>query len=160
MLPKRLIVLLMSLCTLCGAASAVQPRTDLTQKEQKALQKAQKKKIRQEARRFESLRNDAVVQFAREHQPSDISTPSFVNDFRISNVICAGDNISGTVMLHFDITPLYGGFRLYMGGERNSTYAFAKGLAYPSSDHYGRIYTMRSGQPEHIVVTFLSLIHI
>ena len=38
MLPKRLIVLLMSLCTLCGAASAVQPRTDLTQKEQKALQ--------------------------------------------------------------------------------------------------------------------------
>ena len=106
MLPKRLIVLLMSLCTLCGAASAVQPRTDLTQKEQKALQKAQKKKIRQEARRFESLRNDAVVQFAREHQPSDISTPSFVNDFRISNVICAGDNISGTVMLHFDITPL------------------------------------------------------
>lgn len=119
MLPKRLIVLLMSLCTLCGAASAVQPRTDLTQKEQKALQKAQKKKIRQEARRFESLRNDAVVQFAREHQPSDISTPSFVNDFRISNVICAGDNISGTVMLHFDITPLYGGFRLYMGGERN-----------------------------------------
>ena len=30
MLPKRLIVLLMSLCTLCGAASAVQPRTDLT----------------------------------------------------------------------------------------------------------------------------------
>ena len=109
MLPKRLIVLLMSLCTLCGAASAVQPRTDLTQKEQKALQKAQKKKIRQEARRFESLRNNAVVQFAREHQPSDISTPSFVNDFRISNVICAGDNISGTVMLHFDITPLYGG---------------------------------------------------
>ena len=108
MLPKRLIVLLMSLCTLCGAASAVQPRTDLTQKEQKeqkALQKAQKKKIRQEARRFESLRNDAVVQFAREHQPSDISTPSFVNDFRISNVICAGDNISGTVMLHFNITP-------------------------------------------------------
>ena len=133
MLPKRLIVLLMSLCTLCGAASAVQPRTDLTQKEQKeqkALQKAQKKKIRQEARRFESLRNDAVVQFAREHQPSDISTPSFVNDFRISNVICAGDNISGTVMLHFDITPLYGGFRLYMGGERNGTYAFAKGLAF------------------------------
>ena len=142
MLPKRLIVLLMSLCTLCGAASAVQPRTDLTQKEQKALQKAQKKKIRQEARRFESLRNDAVVQFAREHQPSDISTPSFVNDFRISNVICAGDNISGTVMLHFDITPLYGGFRLYMGGERN---------------HYGRIYTMRSGQPEHIVVTFYNI---
>ena len=120
MLPKRLIVLLMSLCTLCGAASAVQPRTDLTQKEQKALQKAQKKKIRQEARRFESLRNNAVVQFAREHQPSDISTPSFVNDFRISNVICAGDNISGTVMLHFDITPLYGGFRLYMGGERTA----------------------------------------
>lgn len=97
------------------------------------------------------------MQFAREHQPSDISTPSFVNDFRISNVICAGDNISGTVMLHFDITPLYGGFRLYMGGERNGTYAFAKGLAYPSSDHYGRIYTMRSGQPEHIVVTFYNI---
>ena len=157
MLPKRLIVLLMSLCTLCGAASAVQPRTDLTQKEQKALQKAQKKKIRQEARRFESLRNDAVVQFAREHQPSDISTPSFVNDFRISNVICAGDNISGTVMLHFDITPLYGGFRLYMGGERNGTSAFAKGVAYPSSDHYGRVYTMRGGQPEHVVVMFYNI---
>ena len=60
-------------------------------------------------------------------------------------------------MLHFDITPLYGGFRLYMGGERNGTYAFAKGLAYPSSDHYGRIYTMRSGQPEHIVVTFYNI---
>mgnify|MGYP005870534685 CR=1 FL=1 len=35
--------------------------------------------------------------------------------------------------------------------------AFAKGLAYPSSDHYGRIYTMRSGQPEHIVVTFYNI---
>ena len=42
-------------------------------------------------------------------------------------------------------------------GERNGTYAFAKGLAYPSSDHYGRIYTMRSGQPEHIVVTFYNI---
>ena len=90
-------------------------------------------------------------------QPSEISTPSFVNDFRISNVICAGDNITGTVMLHFDITPLYGGFRLYMGGERNGTSAFAKGVAYPSSDHYGRVYTMRGGQPEHVVVMFYNI---
>ena len=154
---KRLTVLLLSLCTLCGAALAMQPGEGSTAKEQKALQKAQKKKLRREARHFESLRNETVEKFARGHQPSEISTPSFVNDFRISNVICAGDNITGNVMLRFDITPLYGGFRLYMGGERNGTYAFAKGLAYPSSDHYGRIYTMRSGQPEHIVVTFYNI---
>lgn len=116
---KRLTVLLLSLCTLCGAALAMQPGEGSTAKEQKALQKAQKKKLRREARHFESLRNEAVEKFARGHQPSEISTPSFINDFRISNVICAGDNITGTVMLHFDITPLYGGFRLYMGGERN-----------------------------------------
>lgn len=157
LLLKRLTVLLMSLCTLCGAASAVQPQAAPTAKEQKAMQKAQKKKIRQETRRFESLRNDAVTQFAREHQPSQISTPAFVNDFRISNVICAGDNISGTVMLRFDITPLFGSFRLYMGGERNGTYAFANGIAYPSSDHYGRIYTLRGGQAEQIVLTFYNI---
>ena len=154
---KRLTVLLLSLCTLCGAASAMQPGEGSTAKEQKALQKAQKKKLRREARHFESLRNEAVEKFARGHQPSEISTPSFVNDFRISNVICAGDNITGTVMLHFDITPLYGGFRLYMGGERNGTSAFAKGVAYPSSDHYGRVYTMRGGQPEHVVVMFYNI---
>ncbi|MFR6634465.1 MAG: hypothetical protein ACLUQ6_05775 [Alistipes onderdonkii] len=106
---KRLTVLLLSLCTLCGAASAMQPREGSTAKEQKALQKAQKKKLRREARHFESLRNETVEKFARGHQPSEISTPSFVNDFRISNVICAGDNITGNVMLRFDITPLYGG---------------------------------------------------
>lgn len=144
---KRLTVLLLSLCTLCGAASAMQPGEGTTAKEQKALQKAQKKKLRREARHFESLRNEAIEKFARGHQPSEISTPSFVNDFCISNVICAGDNITGNVMLRFDITPLYGGFRLYMGGERNGTAAFAKGAAYPSSDHYGRVYTMRGGQP-------------
>ena len=106
---------------------------------------------------FESLRNEAIEKFARGHQPSEISTPSFVNDFCISNVICAGDNITGNVMLRFDITPLYGGFRLYMGGERNGTAAFAKGAAYPSSDHYGRVYTMRGGQPEHVVVMFYNI---
>lgn len=155
----RLTVLLLSLCTLCGAASAFSApsRGVPTDKEQKALQKAQKKKLRQEVRHFASLRNEAVEKFAREHQPADISTPSFVNDFRISNVICAGDNITGTVMLHFDITPLYGGFRLYMGGERNGTCAFAKGKSYPSSDHYGRVYTMRGGQPEHVVVIFYNI---
>ena len=57
-------------------------------------------------------------------------------------------------MLHFDITPLYGGFRLYMGGERNGTSAFAKGVAYPSSDHYGRVNTKLGGQPEQVVVMF------
>lgn len=154
---KRLIVLLLSLCTLCGAASAIHPQDVPTAKEQKALQKAQKKKLRQETRRFAALRNEAVEKFAREHQPTDIITPAFVNDFRITNVICAGDNITGTVMLRFDIAPLYGGFRLYMGGERNGTYAFAKGKAYPSSDHYGRIYTLRGGQPEHVVVTFYNI---
>ena len=131
---KRLTVLLLSLCTLCGAALAMQPGEGSTAKEQKALQKAQKKKLRREARHFESLRNEAIEQFAR-----------------------AGDNITGTVMLHFDITPLYGGFRLYMGGERNGTSAFAKGVAYPSSDHYGRVYTMRGGQPEHVVVMFYNI---
>ncbi len=154
---KRLTVLLLSLCTLCGAASAMQPGEGTTAKEQKALQKAQKKKLRREARHFESLRNEAIEKFARGHQPSEISTPSFVNDFCISNVICAGDNITGNVMLRFDITPLYGGFRLYMGGERNGTAAFAKGAAYPSSDHYGRVYTMRGGQPEHVVVMFYNI---
>lgn len=154
---KRLTVLLLSLCTLCGAASAMQPEAVPTAREQKKLQKAQKKKLRQEFRHFTSLRNEAVEKFAREHQPADIFTPTFMNDFRVSNVICAGDNITGTVMLHFDITPLYGGFRLFMGGERNGTYAFAKGTAYPSSDHYGRVYTMRSGQPEHVVVTFYNI---
>ena len=154
---KRLTVLLLSLCTLCGAASAMQPGEGSTAKEQKALQKAQKKKLRREARHFESLRNEAVEKFARGHQPSEISTPSFVNDFCISNVICAGDNITGNVMLRFDITPLYGGFRLYMGGERNGTAAYAKGAAYPSSDHYGRVYTMRGGHPEHVVVMFYNI---
>lgn len=154
---KRLTVSLLSLCILCGAASAVQPQGVPTAKEQKALQKAQKKKLREETRRFEALRNEAVEKFAREHQPSSIYTPAFVNDFRLTNVICAGDNITGTVMLLFDITPLYGGFRLYMGGERNGSYAFAKGKAYPSSDHYGRIYTMRSGQPEQVMVTFYNI---
>lgn len=89
--------------------------------------------------------------------PRRSAPPSFVNDFCISNVICAGDNITGNVMLRFDITPLYGGFRLYMGGERNGTAAFAKGAAYPSSDHYGRVYTMRGGQPEHVVVMFYNI---
>ena len=119
--------------------------------------KSPEKKLRREARHFESLRNEAIEKFARGHQPSEISTPSFVNDFCISNVICAGDNITGNVMLRFDITPLYGGFRLYMGGERNGTAAFAKGAAYPSSDHYGRVYTMRGGQPEHVVVMFYNI---
>ena len=154
---KRLTVLLLSLCTLCGAASAMQPEAAPTAKDQKKLQKAQKKKLRKEFRHFTSLRNEAVEKFAREHQPADIYTPTFMNDFRVSNVICAGDNITGTVMLHFDITPLYGGFRLFMGGERNGTCAFAKGAAYPSSDHYGRVYTMRGGQPEHVVVTFYNI---
>ena len=111
---KRLTVLLLSLCTLCGAASAMQPGEGSTAKEQKALQKAQKKKLRREARHFESLRNEAVEKF-------------------------------------------YGGFRLYMGGERNGTAAYAKGAAYPSSDHYGRVYTMRGGQPEHVVVMFYNI---
>lgn len=156
-MPKRLLVLLLSLCTLCGAASAMQPQAAPAAREQKALRKAQKKKLRQETRRYAGLRNEAVVNFAREHQPAEVSTPFSFNDYRISNVICAGDNISGTVVLHFDITPLHGGFRLYMGGERNGTYAFAKGKAYPSSDHYGRVYTLRGGQPERIVVVFYNL---
>ena len=62
---KRLTVLLLSLCTLCGAASAMQPGEGTTAKEQKALQKAQKKKLRREARHFESLRNEAIEKFAR-----------------------------------------------------------------------------------------------
>ena len=44
-----------------------------------------------------------------------------------------------------------------MGGERNGTCAFAKGKSYPSSDHYGRVYTMRGGQPEHVVVIFYNI---
>lgn len=154
---KRLTVLLLSLCTLFGAASAMQADGVPTTKEQKARQKAQKKKLREETRRFSALRNEAVEKFARGHQPADINSPTFVNDFRITNVICAGDNITGTVMLRFDITPLYGRFRLYMGGERNGTCAFANGRSYPSSDHYGRVYTMRSGQPERVMVTFYNI---
>lgn len=155
---KRLTVLLLSLCVLCGATAAqpsVGTAAKTQKKERKALEKDQKRKIRQETRRFERLRNEAVERFARAHQPSEILTPaSMANDFRISNVICAGDRLTGLVMLHFDITPLYGRFRLFMGGERNGTYAFAQGASYPSSDHYGRIYTLRAGQPTHIVVTF------
>lgn len=44
-----------------------------------------------------------------------------------------------------------------MGGERNGTAAYAKGAAYPSSDHYGRVYMMRGGQPEHVVVMFYNI---
>ena len=57
-------------------------------------------------------------------------------------------------MLHFDITPLYGGFRLYMGGERNGTYAFAKGLATLRRTITAASTSMRRRSSEHIVVTF------
>lgn len=150
---KHLIVMLLSLCILCGAASAAQPADKQAAKVQKALQKAQKKKIREEIRYFGSLRNEAVVKFARENPPRDVWTP-FKGDFRISNIVCAGDYATRTVVLHLDIMPLYGGIRLFMGGNRNGTQAFAGDERYPSEDLYGRIYTLRTGQAEQITVLF------
>lgn len=154
---KQLIVLLLLLCLTGGAATAVQPADKQTQREHKALEKAQRKQLRQEIRHFETLRNDAVMQFAREHQPSAIFTPSLRNDLRVSDVICVGDRLTGTVMVYMNVTPLLDELRLYMGGERNGTCAIAKGDIYPGSDHYGRVYTLRPGDPEQVVVTFYNV---
>lgn len=150
---KHLIVKLILCCALCGAATAVPPADKQAAKEQKALQKAQKKKVRAEIRYYESLRNEAVLKFARENQPRNVWTP-FGGDFRISNIVCAGDYVTRTVVLHFDILPLYSGIRLFMGGNRNGTQAVAGDERYPSQDHYGRIYTLRTGQAEQITVLF------
>lgn len=154
---KQLTMLLLSLCTLCTAASA-QSAEKLAAKARKAEQKAQRKMLRQEERRFESLRNEAVLTFAKANQPKSIQTPMLIrNDLRISNIVCAGDDISGTVMIYMDVTPLLGAFQIFMGGERNGTCAIAKGNVYPSSDHYGRVYTLRSGEPEQVIVTFYNI---
>lgn len=128
-----------------------------TSREQKAQRKAQKRKLRREILHFERLRDEAAVKFAREHQPADIRTPSWFDDFRITNLICAGDLFTGTVMLRFDITPQLGSYRLYMGGERNGTQAIANGNSHPASDHYGRVYTLRPGQPEQVIVEFYNI---
>lgn len=159
---RRLVLLLISVCTLCFAATA-DAKTEQSAKakaptaEQKARAKAQRQKVRREVRQYENLRNEAILDFARTHQPSAIFTPSFVDDFRISDVICAGDKTTGDVVLVFSITPLRYSFRLYMGGEQNGTIAYADGNSYPASDMYGRIYTLRNGQPEQITVTFYTI---
>ena len=154
---KRLTVLLLSLCTLCGAASAMQPGEGSTAKEQKALQKAQKKNSAGKRGISNPLRNEAVEKFARGHQPSEISTPLVRKRLPHFERHLRREQHHGQRDAAFrHHTPLRG-FRLYMGGERNGTAAFAKGAAYPSSDHYGRVYTMRGGQPEHVVVMFYNI---
>nr|WP_195461998.1 hypothetical protein [Alistipes sp. D31t1_170403_E11] len=153
----RISVLVMSLCILCGAAFAAQPTDRKAAREQKAQERAQKKSIKAEIRYYESLRNEAVAEFAKKHQPASIETPGMGNEIRVSDIVCAGDNISGTVVLHLQVTPTFGPFRLFMGGKNNGTQALAKGISYPSSDTYGRIYTLRSGQPEPVIVMFYDI---
>lgn len=152
---KQMSVLAILLCCLAAGAPAAQPAAgEPTAREQRALRKAQKKKIREEVRYYESLRNEAVVKFAGEHRPESVFMPTFIDDFRVRNIVCVGDYTTGSVVLHLELTPLYGGFRIYMGGERNGTQAIADGERYPSTDTYGRVYTFRAGQSEQINVMF------
>lgn len=153
----RPVLLFLSLCMLCGAASAAKPADKQEARLRKEREKSQKKEIRREIRRYASLRNEAVLDFAARNPPAEVEVPSALNELRVTKVVCAGDNITGTVVLHFYVTPLLRSFRLYMGGEDNGTRAFARGNVYPSADHYGRIYTLRSGQPELITVLFYNI---
>lgn len=153
----RITALLMSLCVLCGTAFAAESADKKAAREQKAREREQKKEIKAEIRYYESLRNEAVTEFAKKHQPVSIETPGLGNEIRVSDIVCAGDTISGTVVLHLQVTPTFGSFRLFMGGENNGTRALAKGISYPSSDIYGRIYTLRSGMPEPVIVMFYDI---
>lgn len=153
----RPVLLFLSLCMLCGAASAAKPADKQEARLRKEREKSQKKEIRREIRRYASVRNEAVLDFAARNPPAEVEVPSALNELRVSKVVCAGDNITGTVVLHFYVTPLLGSFRIYMGGEDNGTRAYARGNVYPSADHYGRIYTLRSGQPELITVLFYNI---
>lgn len=127
------------------------PNAKELKKERKRVEKEQRRKQREEIRCYESLRNEAVLKFAKSHQPSLISTP-FGNFFTLSDIVCAGDNATGTVMVYFKLNPVTSGFRIFMGGSRNGTRAYYDGTYYESDDMYGRIYRF-SGGPEEVVVT-------
>lgn len=122
-----------------------------TKKERRRIEKEQRKQQRSEIRYYESLRDEAVLSFAKTHQPTLVSTP-FGNFFSLTDIVCAGDRATGTVMLHFRLNPVSNGFRLFMGGSRNGTRAYADGTYYESDDLYGRIYRFTGG-PQQIIVT-------
>lgn len=154
---KQYILTLLAILSLLFYAAGGFAQTSAPTKEerkvQKQLQKEQRKQQRDEIRYYESLRNDAVVAFAKKHQPEVVYTP-FIHHFNITDVACAGDNITGTVMLHFRISPLIDGFRIFMGGNRNGTRAYTDEDYYESDNLYGRIYTFRSGDSENVIITF------
>lgn len=155
---KMLLTLLPLLLFAAGAvaqpvsgAKAQEPTAKALKKERKRIEKEQRKQQRAEIRYYESLRNDAVLAFARTHQPTLVSTP-FGNFFSLTDIVCAGDRATGTVVLHFKLNPVSNGFRLFMGGSRNGTRAYADGTYYESDDMYGRIYHFTGG-PQQIIVT-------
>ena len=134
-----------------SGAEAREPTAKTLKKERKRIEKQQRKQQREEIRYYESLRNDAVLAFAETHQPTLVSMP-FGNFFSLTDIVCAGDRATGTVMLHFKLNPVSTGFRLVMGGSRNGTRAYADGTYYESDDLYGRVYNFTGG-PEQIIVT-------
>lgn len=134
-----------------SGGDAPQPTEKELKKERKRIEKEQRKQQREEIRDYESLRNEAVLAFAKTHQPTLVSTP-FGNFFTLTDIVCAGDLATGTVMLHFKLNPVSNGFRLFMGGSRNGTQGYADGTYYESDDLYGRIYRFTGG-PQQIIVT-------
>lgn len=134
-----------------SGAKASEPAAKELKKERKRVEKEQRKQQRAEIRYYESLRNEAVLAFAKTHQPTLVSMP-FGNFFSLTDIVCAGDRATGTVMLHFKLNPVSNGFRLFMGGSRNGTRGYADGTYYESDDMYGRIYNFTGG-PQEIIVT-------
>ncbi|MEG0789153.1 MAG: hypothetical protein RSC12_06630 [Alistipes sp.] len=143
-------ILLLGTAVYVLASSPQEAKT--LRKEQQRTVKAQKKQTQQEVRAYESLRDAAVIEFAKTHQPSSIITP-FTHSFTVNDIRCVGDKQTGIVMLNFSITPLMStGFRIFIGGSLNGTEAAIKGVSY-RSELYGRIYDIRSVCPTTIAIT-------
>lgn len=122
-------------------------------REEKQARRQEKKQLQQQISRYQYLRDEAAIEFAKKHQPTSVMSP-FAADFTISNIICGGDTETGTVMLYFTVTSKrIDGYRLLLGGSHSGTRAFADGEIYDSASIYGHAYTIRTGMPEQIVIT-------
>lgn len=140
--------MLLSLCTLCGTVAA-QNADKQAAKERKAIEKAQKKLTREQIRTYESLRNKAVEEFARQHPPRSFETPGG-GSMTIRDVVCAGDKSSGKVLIYMtlDIPALYRGHTIGIGQRRNKTCTARSGEA----SYYGSAY-ITDNYPRRIIVT-------
>lgn len=139
--------MLLSLCTLCGTVAA-QNADRQAAKERKAMEKAQKKLVREQIREYESLRNKAVEQFARQHPPRSFEAPAGSNII-IRDVVCAGDKSSGKVLVYM-IMDIQSPFRnrIIGIGHRDKTCSARSG----DETFYGRAY-ITNDYPRRIIAT-------